>query len=88
MAETAGTLLSLIPACLWAIVATGVALGPCRWHWPAAWALIVTGVPVLGWTTWHLGPWVGLALLAGGVSVLRWPVIYLLRRLRSPDPVE
>ncbi len=74
---------SLIAAALWAVVATGIALGPRRFHWPAAWALIVTGVPIVGWVTYQNGPLVGLLVLAGGLSVLRWPVKYLLAALRG-----
>lgn len=79
---------SLILACVWALLATLVALGPRRFHWPAAWALIAAGVPILGWVTLQNGPWVGLLVLAGGVSVLRWPVVFLLRRLRAVEPAE
>ncbi len=74
--------LSLAAACLWAVIATLVALGPQRFHWPAAWGLIAVGVPVLGWVTWVNGPVWGLVVLAGGLSVLRWPVRRLLARLR------
>lgn len=80
--------LSLMLSCLWALVATVVALLPSRFHWPAAWALIGSGIPLLGLVTYQNGPVVGLLVLAGGVSVLRWPVIRLLQRLNllsSPD---
>ncbi|SIS52502.1 DUF2484 family protein [Phaeovulum vinaykumarii] len=73
---------SLILACLWGLVANVAALGPRRMHWPAAWALIAAGVPILGWVTYQNGPWVGLVVLAGGLSVLRWPVRHALARLR------
>ncbi|MEZ5884692.1 MAG: DUF2484 family protein [Paracoccaceae bacterium] len=79
---------SLILACIWGLAATLVALGPRRFHWPAAWALIAAGVPILGWVTLQNGPWVGLLVLAGGVSVLRWPVVFFLRRLRAVEPAE
>ena len=79
---------SLILACVWALLATFVALGPRRFHWPAAWALIAAGVPIRGWVTLQNGPWVGVLVLAGGVSVLRWPVVFLLRRLRAVEPAE
>ncbi|KFE34509.1 DUF2484 family protein [Thioclava atlantica] len=75
--------LSLIFACLWALLATLIAIGPSRWHWPAARVLIVLGVPLLGWVTYENGPIVGLLVLAGGISVLRWPVIFLFRGLRG-----
>ncbi|OCX66043.1 hypothetical protein BFP70_07970 [Thioclava sp. SK-1] len=74
---------SLFAVCLWVIAATMVALGPQRFHWPAAWALIATGVPMVGWVTYQNGPLWGVLVLAGGVSVLRWPVKYLLRAARE-----
>lgn len=74
--------LSLIAACLWAVVASVVAVGPRRFHWPAAWALIAVGVPLLGWVTYENGPIFGLIVLGAGLSVLRWPVKYLFASLR------
>lgn len=74
---------SLLAACLWVLSATAAALAP-RWiHWPAAQALIVAGIPLLGWVTWQNGPFWGLLCLAGGASILRWPLIHLARRLRG-----
>lgn len=74
---------SLIAACLWAVLATVIALAPSRFHWPAAWVLIAIGVPLLGWVTYENGPIWGLLVLAGGMSVLRWPVRYALRAIRE-----
>jgi len=74
---------SLILACLWALAANVLAMLPSRDnHWRRAWALIALGVPVLGLVAWQHGPWLGLIVLAAGMSVLRWPVIYLARWLR------
>lgn len=74
--------LSLIAACIWALVANVMALLPSRdHHWRQAWALIGFGIPLLGWVTFQNGPLIGLVVLAAGVSVLRWPVIFALRRL-------
>jgi len=71
-------------ACLWFIAANVMALLPSRDnHWTLAYVLILTGVPLLGWLTVAAGPVAGLAALAAGVSVLRWPVRRLWRRLRS-----
>lgn len=69
--------------CLWGLAANLAAMIPSRDnHWTRAWVLIATGIPLLGWLTWAHGPLAGLAALAAGASVLRWPVIYLFRRVR------
>ena len=36
----------------------------------ALWALIATGVPVLGWLTYTCGPWAGIVFLWVGVLAL------------------
>lgn len=75
---------SLILACLWALAANVIAMTPSRdYHWRNAYILIAIGIPILGYVTMQHGPWVGLLVLAGGCSVLRWPVIYLMRWLRQ-----
>ncbi|MEO0371148.1 MAG: DUF2484 family protein [Pseudomonadota bacterium] len=72
--------LSLILACLWALVANILAMLPSQDnHWRRAYALIAVGIPILGYVTYQNGPWWGLAVLLAGMSVLRWPVIYLSR---------
>lgn len=75
--------LSLILACLWAVLANVIAMIPSRkHHWPQAYVLIALGVPLLGYVTYENGPWIGLIVLAAGVSILRWPVIYLGRWIK------
>ncbi|WP_425092502.1 DUF2484 family protein [Tropicimonas sp. S265A] len=72
--------LSLALACLWFVVAVGIALIPSKkHHWPQAYVLIAIGLPLLLWVFAENGPWVGLAVLVGAISILRWPVIYLFR---------
>jgi hypothetical protein len=72
--------LSLILACVWAIVANVLALLPSRDnHWTRAYVLIALGIPLLGFVTYENGPWLGLAVLLAGMSVLRWPVVFLWR---------
>ena len=74
---------SLILACIWAIAANVLATLPSKdYHWRRAYVLIAVGIPLLGYVTWQNGPWVGLLVLAAGMSVLRWPVIYLGRWVR------
>ena len=82
---------SLGLACLWAIVATVIAMLPSRdHHWRAAYVLIVLGIPLVGWVTYQNGPFIGLIVLAGGISILRWPAIYLFRwfKSRGSNPAE
>ena len=75
---------SLTLACLWVLLANVLALIPSRDnHWTRAYVLIALGIPLLGYVTYQNGPWWGLALLAGGMSILRWPVIHLFRWLRG-----
>lgn len=75
---------SLILAALWAIAANILAMTPSKDnHWRRAYILIAIGIPLLGYVTYENGPWFGLAVLLAGMSVLRWPVIYLTRWLRG-----
>jgi len=75
--------LSVVLACLWAVAANVAAMIPSHDnHWRRAWLLIAAGIPILGYVTWQNGPWWGLAVLLAGMSVLRWPVIYLGRWIR------
>lgn len=74
--------LSLTLASLWGITACLLGLAPRRIHWPAAYILIATGIPLLGYVTLQMGPWWGLALMAAGMSVLRWPMVHAGRWLR------
>ncbi len=72
--------ISLILACLWALSANLLAMMPSRdSHWKLAYGLIAVGIPILGYVTYQNGPWVGLFVLAAGMSMLRWPVRYLGR---------
>jgi hypothetical protein len=74
---------SLALACLWVLVATVIAMLPSRRnHWPAAYVLIAVGIPILGYVTYENGPMIGLLCLTAGASILRWPLIYLVRWLR------
>lgn len=75
--------LSLTLACLWAVLANVLAMTPSKdQHWRNAYILIAVGIPMVGYVTMQHGPWVGLLVLAGGCSILRWPVIYFGRWVR------
>ena len=75
--------LSLILACLWAVAANIAAMVPARDNgWRRAYVLVVLGIPLVGFVTRQNGPWWGLVVLLAGMSVLRWPLIYLGRWIR------
>ena len=75
--------ISLTLAALWAILANVLAMMPSRdQHWRNAYMLIAVGIPIVGYVTVQHGPWVGMLILAAGMSVLRWPVIYLGRWIK------
>ncbi|PWK60512.1 DUF2484 family protein [Roseicyclus mahoneyensis] len=72
---------AIVLLCLWVIAACIAGMTPQRYHWPAAWVLIGTGIPLLGLLTLSMGPVWGLIALAAGVSILRWPILRAGQRL-------
>ncbi|UWQ94454.1 DUF2484 family protein [Rhodobacteraceae bacterium M385] len=74
--------ISLILACVWAVLACLAAMGPRRIQWPVAWVLIATGIPLLGWVTYQAGPFWGLLVFVAGASILRWPLKRAAHHLR------
>jgi hypothetical protein len=75
---------SLGAALLWFVAANVIGVIPSRrHHWPQAYVLISIGVPILIWVWVENGPLIALLCLAGAISILRWPVRYLFRWLRS-----
>ncbi len=76
-------MLSLMLVCCWLILANVIAMFPSRHsHWPAAYALMIIGAPLLVFVTYEHGVLAGFAALIGGLSILRWPVRYLIRWVR------
>lgn len=76
--------ISLVLACVWALVANVLAMTPSKdYHWRNAYILIGIGIPLLGFVTLENGPLVGLVVLIAAMSVLRWPVVYLSRGIKS-----
>ena len=74
---------SVIAALAWLLVANVAGMLPSKDnHWRRAYGLIALGVPVLIWLLVQNPWWVGALALVAGMSVLRWPVIYLGRWLR------
>jgi Protein of unknown function (DUF2484) len=77
------TTLPLLLCCLWVIAANIAGMLPSRrGHWPAAIALVATGIPLLGLVTWQYGPIAGLVAFGAGASILRWPIRLGLARMR------
>ncbi|KPP85701.1 MAG: Protein of unknown function (DUF2484) [Rhodobacteraceae bacterium HLUCCO07] len=75
--------LSLIALFVWLVVANMAAMLPSTDnHWRRAYGLMATGLPLLVWIFWENPVWVGMLALVAGLSVLRWPLIYLIRWLR------
>lgn len=76
--------LSLIAALLWLVAANVIGLLPTRdHHWRAAYVLIAIGIPILGLVTYQNGPIWGMVMAAGGASVLRWPIFFLVRWIKQ-----
>lgn len=75
--------LDLVAVCVWIVVASVIGFLPSRYHWRGAALLVLTGIPVLGWVTWAHGPVYGVIAFVAGTSILRWPVLKLLRWLRQ-----
>lgn len=77
-------MMPVILGCLWLLLANVLAMLPSRDnHWSRAYVLMAAGVPLLGYITYVNGPLVGMVFLLAGASVLRWPVVYFGRWLRS-----
>lgn len=64
----AGLALSLVV--VWLVAACLMTLLPARWHPRATWALVLAGVPALGWLTLLWGPGIGVAGLGLGLLIL------------------
>ena len=77
---------------LWLLAANLAALVSCPIrHNRAALALVVVGIPILGWITWLYGPVLGVLSLAIGCAALRWPLPRLIAggaRAHVQEPAE
>lgn len=73
----------VIAALIWLIAANLIGMLPSRdHHWRNAYVLIAVAVPILIWLVYAKGLLWALAFLLAAGSVLRWPVIFLLRWIR------
>lgn len=74
---------SMVGVFVWIITASLAASLPSkRAHWPTAYVLITIGIPLLVWVYVQNGLVLTLLSLAAGMSILRWPVRYLIRWVR------
>ena len=74
---------ALVTALIWLVTANLIGMLPSRdHHWRNAYLLIAVAVPILIWLVFAKGVLWGLAFLIAAGSVLRWPLIYLLRWIR------
>lgn len=73
--------LAIIAAMMWGIAAALVPLLAGRRHVLALWALVATGVPVLGALTYILGPAVGVGALVTGLLILLFSPVAYVRNL-------
>jgi hypothetical protein len=74
--------LSFVLALVWLVLANVIAFFPSKKkHWPAAYFLMSIGAPLAVYIFYDAGLWYGLLFLAAAASILRWPLIFLLRRL-------
>lgn len=72
---------SLICALLWLVAGNVAGMFPSKKsHWPTAYVLIATGLPLIVWVFLENGLLIGLVVLVAGGSVLRWPVYFLWKR--------
>lgn len=75
---------SLILALIWLVAANVIGMLPSKdQHWRVAYILIALGLPLLIWVYVQNGWLTALIVLIAAASVLRWPVIYLMRWLRK-----
>ncbi|NNL17730.1 MAG: DUF2484 family protein [Boseongicola sp.] len=75
---------SLTIALLWLVTANVIGMLPSKHkHWPSAYVLMTVGVPLLGYVFWENGFVIGALVLTAAMSILRWPVRFFVRWLRS-----
>lgn len=80
-------------ALAWLVTANVIGMfpSPKRKHWPAAYALMTVGFPLLIWLVREDGWFAGAVFLVAAASILRWPVRFLFRwikRVLQRRPVE
>lgn len=72
---------ALVLLCIWVLVASVIGFAPRRFHWRGAILLMLTAVPLLVAVYFELGPLWTLGAFAAMASILRWPGLFLLRKI-------
>ncbi|SEO34546.1 Protein of unknown function [Salinihabitans flavidus] len=76
--------LSILLALAWLVLVNLRGMLPSRDnHWRFAYGMIGIGLPILAYATWENGLWTGLLILVAAMSLLRWPLIRLGRKLKA-----
>jgi hypothetical protein len=76
--------LALVAGLVWLIVANLIGMLPSRdRHWTSAYVLMAFGLPILIWIAIAKGPIWAALFLGAGASVLRWPLVYVWRWVKS-----
>lgn len=74
---------SLIAAAVWLFAANVMAMIPSKDNlWQRAYFLIAVAAPLTVWLVLQNGWLIGLVFLIAAASLLRWPLIYLIRWVR------
>jgi len=76
-------LVAVICALLWIGIATIVALCPRAYHPPGAFMLMLLLFPLIPFLWIAANPFVAVMFTLGVCSILRWPLYYIGRELRS-----
>ena len=76
--------LSIVVAAVWVLAATVVAMLPMRRQYAPGVILLVLAPVLIGWLWIDQGWGVGIAALAGFVSMFRNPLRYFWRKWRGP----
>ncbi|MFT4620638.1 MAG: hypothetical protein ACI9KS_000105 [Sulfitobacter sp.] len=71
----------LVSLCIWVLVASVIGFAPRRFHWRGAIVLMLTAVPLLWVVYFELGPLWALGGFAAMASILRWPGLFLIRKI-------
>ncbi len=74
---------SLLAAIGWVIVISVIGMLPRRFHPWLGLPMLVALIPLLVWIGYDAGIWWVVGLLAGAMSIFRYPLRYFLRFLLS-----